>query len=65
MAISRREFQLLVERVSRLENNLRALEEQVKVHENRLKPTYLWRTVKVEEQEQERLKKEAESKPFP
>jgi len=59
MALSRREFQLLVERVGKLEARMRAIEETIKAHESRLKPSNLLRTIRSQEEE-ERIKKESD-----
>ena len=61
--VTRREYQLLMERVTKIEGRLRAIEETVKAVDNRLKPQNLLRVIKSEAQ-LERLKtqqaKEAE-----
>lgn len=48
--VTRREYQLLMERVTKIEGRLRAIEETVKAVDNRLKPQNLLRVIKSEEQ---------------
>lgn len=57
MALSRREFQLLQERVAKLEMQVRALDNRLKAQETLLKPTHLARRVREGEEE---MKREAE-----
>ncbi|MHB2020045.1 MAG: hypothetical protein ACYCW6_24160 [Candidatus Xenobia bacterium] len=54
MALSRREFQLVVERVARLEAKTRQLEDMLKVLENKVKPENLYRSFKQFEAEEKR-----------
>lgn len=54
MALTRREFQLLQERVGRLESKLYALEQRLSVYENVLKPENLLRRVREGEAEEKR-----------
>lgn len=54
MALTRREFQLLQEKVTRLENKLYALEQRLSVYENILKPENLLRRVREGEAEEKR-----------
>ena len=54
MALTRREFQLLQERVSRLESKLYALEQRLSVYDNLLKPENLLRRVREGEAEEKR-----------
>jgi hypothetical protein len=49
MALSKREFEVLRDRVAQLESKLHSLEEKVKVHEKRLAPQEIYRIVKSEE----------------
>jgi hypothetical protein len=60
MALSRREFQLVLDRVSKLEMQVRGLEEKCKVLDNRMKGDNLIRTIK-ETEDEEKRKKERES----
>lgn len=60
MALSRREFQMALDRISKLESQVRTLENNHKVMEARMKGDSLMRILK-ETEEQERLKKERES----
>jgi hypothetical protein len=60
MALSRREFQLLMERVSKLENQFRMLEDKMKVHDSRMKGENLMRILKEAEGE-EKARKERDS----
>ena len=60
MALTRREFQVLMERVARLESQVRMLDEKNKVLEGRLKGDNLTRILK-EHEDAERLRKERES----
>lgn len=55
MALSRREFQLLQERVAKLEMQVRALDNRLKAHEALLKPTNLARRVREGEDELKRM----------
>lgn len=59
MALSRREFQLALDRISKLEAKTRMLEDKLKVHESRMTGESLSRILKQHEEE-ERLKKERE-----
>jgi len=59
MALSRREFQLALDRISKLESKVRMLEDKMKVFEGRLTGESLMRILK-ETEEQDRLKKERE-----
>jgi hypothetical protein len=60
MALSRREFQLVADRVSRLESQVRSLDIMVKNLENRLKGESITRILK-EYEDAERVRKERES----
>ena len=53
MAINRREFEVLRDRVTKLENKLAALESRLKVQENKMSPKELYRLVKTEEKARE------------
>jgi len=59
MSLTRRELDLLRDRVSRLESQVRALEERNKLMETRFKGESLLRLIH-EAEENERLKKERE-----
>ena len=60
MALTRREFQVLMDRVARLESQVRMLDEKNKVLEGRLKGDNLTRILK-EYEDAERLRKEREA----
>lgn len=60
MSLSRREFQLLTDRVGKLESKARALEEQLKAHETRLKPSLLLRALRQEEEEEKKRRQQEE-----
>jgi hypothetical protein len=49
VALSKREFEVLRDKVTMLENKMRILEEKVKTHEKRLAPQEIYRIVKTEE----------------
>lgn len=57
MALSRREYELLRDRVSKLESQVRGLEEKTKVLESRIKGEALLRNLR-EAEDQEKQKKE-------
>ncbi|MDQ7823737.1 MAG: hypothetical protein RDV48_13145 [Candidatus Eremiobacteraeota bacterium] len=52
MAISKRDFDLLRDRVSQLESKLYALDNRLKVQEKKLDPKELHRIIKTEEKAQ-------------
>jgi hypothetical protein len=58
MALSRREFQLLMERVGKLETRARTLEEQIKVLDNRTKPAAIMRALRQEEEEEKKRRQQ-------
>ncbi|MBM3464226.1 MAG: hypothetical protein FJX76_19190 [Armatimonadetes bacterium] len=60
MALSRREFQLLQDRVSKLESQVRSLETKFQVFEKNYKGDNLLRLLK-EAEEQEKARKDRES----
>ncbi len=61
MAMSRREFQLLTERVAKCEAQIRQIHDLLKIIDNKLKPDNLARSLKNYE---EAGKKKAESPPI-
>ncbi len=46
MALTRREFQLLTERVGKLEAKVRQLEDMLKILDNKIKPENITRSIK-------------------
>lgn len=50
--ISRRQWDLVNQRISKLENKVRMLERKLEVFEKRIKPSELYRVVKQQEQEE-------------
>lgn len=60
MTLSRREFDQLRDRVTRLEAMLRSLEDKIKIQENRIKGDSLLRTIR-EAEEHEKARKEREN----
>lgn len=60
MTISKRDVDVLRDRVSKLENLVRALEDKVKIAENRVKGDNLLRAIR-EAEEHEKLRKEREA----
>lgn len=54
MALTRREFQLLQEKVSRLESKLYQIEQRLNMYDNVLKPENLLRRVREGEAEEKR-----------
>ncbi|RQW79702.1 MAG: hypothetical protein EHM79_20505 [Geobacter sp.] len=53
MSINRREFEVLRDRVAKLEGKIAALEAKIKIQDNRLSPKELYRLVKTEEKSKE------------
>jgi hypothetical protein len=53
MAINKREFEALRDRVARLENKLASMESAMKLHDHRLTAKELYRVVKTEEKSKE------------
>ena len=60
MTLSRREFEQLRDRVTRLEAMLRGLEDKIKIQENRIKGDSLLRAIR-EAEEHEKARKEREN----
>ena len=61
MTLSRREFEQVRERVTKLENMVRALEDKIKLQENRSKGDSLLRAIR-DAEEHERIRKEREAR---
>jgi hypothetical protein len=53
MTISKREFENLSNRVSRLESQLRVLDDRLKIQEKKMNPQELYRILKTEEKSRE------------
>ncbi len=60
MALSRREFQILQERVAKLEMQVRALDNRLKAQEGLLKPSNLARRVREGDDELKRMAERGE-----
>jgi len=53
MAISKREFDALRDRVSQMDSKIRSIEEKLKVQEKKLEAKELYRVIKTEEKAKE------------